>query len=72
MSTPNMTPKDLIALFAAKAGAPSPETSQALVRHLECKESLALARFVYEAMDRYTGNNSQPLPAPAELLTPLA
>jgi hypothetical protein len=67
-----MTPEDLIALFAAKAGAPPPETSQALVRHLECKESLALARFVYEAMDRYTGNNSQPLPAPAELLPPLA
>ena len=72
MSTPHMTPEELIALFAAKAAAPPPETSQALVRHLQCKESLALARFVSEAVDRYTGNNSQPLPAPAELLPPLA
>jgi hypothetical protein len=72
MSTPIMTPEELISLFAAKAAAPPPETSQAFVRHLQCKESLALARFVSEAMDRYTGNNSHPLPAPAELLPPLA
>jgi hypothetical protein len=72
MSTPIMTPEELISLFAAKAAAPPPETSQAFVRHLQCKQSLALAHVVSEALDRYTGNNSQPLPAPAELLPPLA
>ena len=71
MPAPKMTPEDLIAVFAAKAADPPPEASQALVRHLQCKESLALARFVCEAIDRYAGNNSQPLPAPAELLSPL-
>jgi hypothetical protein len=67
-----MTPEELIALFAAKGTAPPPETSQAFVRHLQCKQSLALAHVVSEALDRYTGNDSQPLPAPAELLPPLA
>ena len=72
MTAPNMTPEELIALFAAKAAAPPPETSQALVRHLQCKESIALARIVSEAMDRYTADRIQPLPAPTELLPPLA
>jgi len=52
MSAPLMTPEDLIALFAAKVAAPPPEASQLLVRHLTCKESVALARLVSEAMDR--------------------
>jgi hypothetical protein len=72
MAAPKMTPEDLIALFAAKAAAPPPETSQALARHLQCKESIALARFVSEAMDQYSANHNQSLPAPTELLPPLA
>jgi len=71
MSAPPMTPEELIALFAAKATAPPPEASQLLVRHLKCKESVALAHLVSEAMDRYTAPNNQPLPAPTELLPPL-
>jgi hypothetical protein len=67
-----MNPEELIALFAAKTAAPPPETSQALVRHLQCKESIATARFVTEAIDRYTANNGQLLPAPTEILPPLA
>jgi hypothetical protein len=72
MSPPSMNPEELIAWFAAKASAPPPETSQALARHLQCKESVALARFVTEAIDRYTTNSSQLLPAPTEILPPLA
>jgi hypothetical protein len=71
MSPPPMTREELIALFADKATAPPPEASQLLVRHLKCKESVALARIVTEAMDRYAGTGNQPLPAPTELLPPL-
>jgi len=72
MVAPNMSPEELIALFAAKAAAPPPETSQALARHLQCKESIALARSMSEAMDQYTANHDQSFRAPAELLPPLA
>ena len=72
MAAPKMTPEDLIALFAAKAAAPPPETSQALARHLQCKESIALARMVSEAINQYAANRDQSLPAPTELLPPLA
>ncbi|HEY0308124.1 MAG TPA: hypothetical protein VGB94_08185 [Acidobacteriaceae bacterium] len=71
MFSPAMTPDVLIALFATKATAPPAEENQLLVRHLQCKESLTLARIVSEAMDRYSETGSQPLPAPAELLPPL-
>jgi len=72
MAAPNMSLEELIALFAAKAAAPPPETSQALARHLQCKESIALARMVSEAMDQYSANHNQSLAAPTELLPPLA
>ena len=72
MAAPKMSPEELIALFAAKAAAPPPETSQALARHLQCKESIALARSVSEAMDQYSANHNQSLAAPTELLPPLA
>ena len=72
MSPPSMNPEELIALFAAKAAAPPPETSQALARHLQCKESIALARYVTEAIDRYAANSGQLIPAPTEILPPLA
>ena len=39
------TAAELMALFAAKATAPPPESSQMLVRHLQCKESLTAAQF---------------------------
>jgi hypothetical protein len=62
---------DLLALFAAKATAPPPETSQMLVRHFQCKESLAAAQYLTEAMDRYAGGDGHPLHVPTELLPPL-
>ncbi|MGB0121845.1 MAG: hypothetical protein WA419_16565 [Silvibacterium sp.] len=71
MAAPEMTSDELIALFAEKATAPPKEAEQLLVRHLKCKESVDLARIVTEAVDRYAGANSQPLPVPTELLPPL-
>jgi len=65
------TAADLLALFAAKATVPPPETSQMLVRHFQCKESLAAAQYLTEAMDRHAGSNGYPLQAPTELLPPL-
>jgi hypothetical protein len=65
------TAADLLALFAAKATAPPPESSQMLVRHFQCKESLKAAHCLTEAMDRYTVSDGQPLPVPTELLPPL-
>ena len=67
-----MTPEALIALFEAKAAAPPSESSQMLVRHLQCKESLAISRAVAEAIDRYPVNENQLLAIPTELLPPLA
>jgi hypothetical protein len=65
------TAADLLALFAAKATAPPPETSQMLVRHFQCKESLAAAQHLTEATDRYAAGDGQPLQTPTELLPPL-
>jgi len=65
------TAADLLALFAAKATGPPPETSQMLVRHFQCKESLKAAHCLAEAVDRYSASEGHPLPAPTELLPPL-
>ena len=60
------TAADLLALFAAKATAPPSESSQMLVRHSQCKESLIAAHCLTEAMDRYTVSDGHPLPAPTD------
>ena len=65
------TAADLLALFGAKVTAPPPESSQMLVRHFQCKESLKAAHCLTEAMDRYTESDGHPLPAPSALLPPL-
>lgn len=66
-----MTTEELIAFFAAKATPPPPQSSLILARHLECKESLELARILAEAMGRHAASDSQQLAAPADLLPPL-
>ncbi len=71
MSIFPMTAEELIVLFHEKAMAPPPEASQMLVRHLQCKESLHLARALTEAMDRHNAGGGRPLPSPTELLPPL-
>jgi len=65
------TAADLLALFAAKSTVLPPETSQMLVRHFQCKESLKAAQCLTEAMDRYATSDGHPLLAPSELLPPL-
>jgi len=66
-----MTAEQLIALFETKATTPPPESSQMLVRHLQCKESVELSRCLSEAASRHGGDN-RPLAAPSDLLPPLA
>jgi hypothetical protein len=66
-----MTREELIALFEKKATAPPPKSSRMFVRHLQCKESLALSRFISEAMERHAGADSDPLAVPSDLLPPL-
>jgi len=65
-----MTTADLQDLFVRKASEPPPESSQMLVRHLQCKESLKAAHCLTEALDRFARNEDHPLPAPAGLLVP--
>ena len=67
-----MTTEELIALFETKAAAPPPESSQMLVTHLHCKESLGVARSMVDAMDLHAGSETQLLAVPTELLPPLA
>jgi hypothetical protein len=68
---PEMSAEELIALFEAKATTPPPESSQMLVRHLQCKESVELSRCLSEAASRHGGDH-HPLAAPSDLLPPLA
>jgi hypothetical protein len=65
------TAADLLALFAAKATALPPESSQMLVRHFQCKESLAAAQYLTEGMDGHSASDGHPLHVPTELLPPL-
>ena len=62
---------ELVALLAAKAGAPPTEDNKLLVRHLQCEESIHLAGAVREAMSRFSGSDSLVLPPPSEILPPL-
>lgn len=71
MPESEMTAEALVATFEAKAAAPPPESSQMLVRYLQCKESLAVSRSITEAMDRHSGNDGRVLAVPTELLPPL-
>lgn len=71
MPAEKLATEALIALFEAKAATPPPGSSQMLVRHLQCKESLAASRSIAETVDRYAGNDSPLLPCPTELLPPL-
>jgi hypothetical protein len=68
---PEISAEELIALFEAKATTPPPESSQMLVRHLQCKESVELSRCLSEAIGR-CGDEHHPLAVPSELLLPLA
>jgi hypothetical protein len=65
-----MTTAGLLNLFLRKATEPPPESSQTLVRHLQCKESLKAVKSLTEALDRFAGRDDHPISAPPELLAP--
>jgi hypothetical protein len=67
-----VTSADLLALFAAKAGAPPPKENRLLVRHFQCRESLKASQCLAEAIDRYIAEADQVLPTAADLLFPPA
>ena len=67
-----VTSADLLALFAAKAGAPPAKENRLLVRHFQCRESLKASQCLAEAFDRYVAEADQVLPTAAELLFPPA
>ena len=70
MPTAKMEAEALIAMFEAKAAVPPPESSQMLVRHVQCKESLKAAQSLTEALNRFAGSDDHPLSAPSDLLAP--
>lgn len=72
MTVREMTPAQLTELLLAKAAAPPSEANQILVRHLQCKESQHLSAAVAGAVERYGGSTNRTLPAPVDLLAPLA
>lgn len=65
-----MTKAHLLDLFTRKAMEPPPKSSQILVRHLQCKESLKAAQCLTKALDRFAGRDDHPLSAPSDLLAP--
>jgi hypothetical protein len=62
---------DLLDLFARKGTEPLPESSQLLMMHLKCKESLKAAHCLTEAIDRFAERDDHTLPAPTGILAPL-
>ena len=70
MAKSQLTPSQLIELFAARAAASPPEANQLFARHLECKESVHLAQALCDAAHRH-GERNRILPAPSEMLAPL-
>jgi hypothetical protein len=67
-----MTQEDLVALFINRATVPLTEDNRLLLRHLKCKDSLRLSDALANAMND-SGNSKGPkLPAPSDLLAPLA
>jgi hypothetical protein len=66
-----MTPRDLEAAFKALAAAPPNKQSELLVRHLKCKETLALTEALADSISRNYRYEAKTLAAPSEILPPL-
>jgi hypothetical protein len=66
-----MSQEELEDIFLKKAAEPPPEANLILARHLQCRESCALAQAVSEAIRQYVAAGSCRLPTPPELLLPL-
>jgi hypothetical protein len=68
MTGRQMTPADLEAVLKAQAAAPPDKESELLVRHLQCKETLALTEAVAAAISRNYRQDSRALLPPSEIL----
>jgi hypothetical protein len=66
-----MTTADLEADLKAQAAAPPDKQNELLVRHLKCKETLALAEALTEAISRNYRQDTKTLAPPSEILPPL-
>ena len=64
--------EELVDLFLKEAAELPPDANLILARHLQSKESCEIACAVVEAMRQSAGRDIVPLPAPIELLSPLA
>jgi hypothetical protein len=71
MTGRQMTPADLEASLRAQAAAPPDQESELLVRHLQCKETLALTEAVAAAISRHYRQDTRTLAPPSEILPPL-
>jgi hypothetical protein len=71
MAGRQMTRAELEAALKAQAAAPPDKESELLVRHLKCKESLALTEAVAAAISRNYRQVTRALAAPSEILPPL-
>jgi hypothetical protein len=66
-----VTSADLEAALKAQAAAPPDRQNELLVRHLKCKEALALAEALAGAISHNYRHDTQTLAAPSEILPPL-
>ena len=71
MTGRRMTPSDLEAALKTLAAAPPDKENELLVRHLKCKETLALTEALANAISRNYRQDTGTLPAPSEILPPL-
>jgi len=66
-----MTPADLEAALKALAAAPPDKENELLVRHLKCKETLAITEALANAISRNYRQDTRTLAPPSEILPPL-
>lgn len=71
MARQRLSPKELEAVLKAKAASPPNKENELLVRHLKCKESLALADAITNAISRSNGHGLQTFLVPSEILPPM-
>ena len=71
MTGRRMTPADLEAALKTLAAAPPDKENELLVRHLKCKETLALTEALANAISRNYRQDTRTLAPPSEILPPL-
>jgi hypothetical protein len=72
MSAAKVKRDEMVAWFANKAAMPHSESTQLLVRHLQCETSLRLSAALAKAIDESNQSKAITLPSPSDMLAPLA